>query len=415
MPSMAAIKKTEKCMRKIAVVSDSFKGSLSSGEISAIVVEEARRFFPVCEVVGLSVADGGEGTVDSFLECMAGEKVFVEVAGPYFKRVESFYGRVGETAIIEMAAAAGLPMVGDEKDPTRTTTYGVGELMQNALLAGAKRIILALGGSATNDGGCGAAAALGTRFFDAAGELFVPVGGTLSKIAHIDNTETMRLLDGVEVVAMCDIDNPMHGERGAAYVFAPQKGADASMVRLLDAELVALDQTLAREIDARVADLPGAGAAGAMGAGAVAFFGAKLQPGIETVLDTVRFEERDCGRGFRHHRRGQARQPEPAGQGGRRCFPPGKTVGHPRVRRGGRRWRRHRRGVSRGGYRDIQYESSGDSVFGGEETQQAGLSPHDRKPLSRAGGAGRQAIKNNTTKHKARKPMGLRAFYIVSL
>ena len=224
MPSMAAIKKTEKCMRKIAVVSDSFKGSLSSGEISAIVAEEARRFFPVCEVVGLSVADGGEGTVDSFLECMAGEKVFVEVAGPYFKPVESFYGRVGETAIIEMAAAAGLPMVGDEKDPTRTTTYGVGELMQNALLAGAKRVILALGGSATNDGGCGAAAALGTRFFDAAGELFVPVGGTLSKIAHIDNTETMRLLDGVEVVAMCDIDNPMHGERGAAYVFAPQKG-----------------------------------------------------------------------------------------------------------------------------------------------------------------------------------------------
>ena len=285
-------------MKKIAVVSDSFKGSLTSAEICAIVAEEAARFFPACEVVGLPVADGGEGTVDSFLQCMAGEKVFVEVAGPYFERVPSFYGRFGETAIIEMAAAAGLPMVGSNMNPSRTTTYGVGELVRHALEHGAKRIILALGGSATNDGGCGAAAAMGTRFFDAAGEQFVPVGGTLSKIARIDNTETVCLLDGVEVIAMCDIDNPMHGQRGAGYVFSPQKGADADMVRLLDSELVALDQTLARELGASVSVLPGAGAAGAMGAGAVAFFGAVLGPGIETVLDTVRFEERITGANF---------------------------------------------------------------------------------------------------------------------
>jgi glycerate kinase len=126
-----------------------------------------------------------------------------------------------------MAAAAGLPLVGDAMNPVRTTTYGVGELMRHALEHGAKRIILALGGSATNDGGCGAAAAMGTRFFDAAGEAFVPVGGTLSKIARIDNSETKRLLKGVEVIAMCDIDNPMHGQRGAAYVFSPQKGASS--------------------------------------------------------------------------------------------------------------------------------------------------------------------------------------------
>jgi len=285
-------------MKKIAVVSDSFKGSVSSSEICQIVTEEAARFFPACEIVGLPVADGGEGTVDSFLECMTGEKVLLAVSGPYFTRVESFYGRFGDTAIIEMAAAAGLPMVGDDKDPTRTTTYGVGELMRHALEHGAKRIILALGGSATNDGGCGAASAIGTRFYDAAGETFVPVGGTLSKIARIDNAETQRLLAGVEVVAMCDIDNPMHGERGAAYIFSPQKGADADMVCLLDAELVALDQILARELGAQVAELPGAGAAGAMGAGAVAFFGARLNPGIETVLDTVRFEERVEGADF---------------------------------------------------------------------------------------------------------------------
>jgi len=285
-------------MKKIAVVSDSFKGSLTSSEICDIVAKQAEAFFPACEIVGLPVADGGEGTVDSFLECLEGEKVAVEVAGPYLDRVPSFYGRFGGTAIIEMAAAAGLPMVGERMNPARTTTYGVGELMQHALEHGAKKIILALGGSATNDGGCGAAAAMGTHFYDAAGEAFVPVGGTLSNIARIDNAETKRLLDGVEVVAMCDIDNPMHGQRGAAYIFSPQKGADAEMVRLLDAELIALDQTITRELGLRVAEIPGAGAAGAMGAGAVAFFGASLKPGIETVLDTVRFEERIAGADF---------------------------------------------------------------------------------------------------------------------
>ena len=136
------------------------------------------------------------------------------------------------------------------------------------------------------------------RFFDAAGGAFVPVGGTLSRIERIDNTDTLHLLDGVEVVAMCDIDNPMHGLRGAAYVFSPQKGAYEQTVRLLDSELVALDEALVRELGARVAQLPGAGAAGAMGAGAVAFFGARLNPGIETVLDTVRFEERVAGADF---------------------------------------------------------------------------------------------------------------------
>ena len=285
-------------MKKIAVVSDSFKGSVTSSEICAIVAAEAKRFFPACEVVGLPVADGGEGTVDSFLECMSGEKIFIEAAGPNFERRTAFYGRFGETAIIEMAAAAGLPLVGDDKNPMLTTTYGVGELMLHALEHGAKRLILALGGSATNDGGCGAAAALGTRFYDAAGAEFIPTGGTLSNIARIDNAATELLLSGVEVVAMCDIDNPMHGERGAAYVFAPQKGADAAMVRLLDAGLVSLDRAISREMGKSVAGIPGAGAAGAMGAGAVAFFGAKLNPGIETVLDTVHFEERISGADF---------------------------------------------------------------------------------------------------------------------
>ena len=286
-------------MRKILVVSDSFKGTISSGEICAMVVEETARFFPACEVIGLPVADGGEGTVDSVLACMAGEKVFLEVTGPFFERRTAFYGRFGDTAILEMAAAAGLPLVDEaQRDPSRTTTYGVGELMRHALERGAKRIVLGLGGSATNDGGCGAAAALGTRFYDADGHTFVPAGGTLSNIVKIDLSETKRLFSGVEVVAMCDIDNPMHGPRGAAHIFAPQKGAGEQMVRLLDDELRALDQTIQRELSVSVAEQPGSGAAGAMGAGALAFFGARLQPGIETVLDTVRFEKRAVGADF---------------------------------------------------------------------------------------------------------------------
>ena len=286
-------------MRKILVVSDSFKGTISSGEICAMVAEETAQFFPACEVVGLPVADGGEGTVDSFLACMAGEKIFLEVTGPVFERRTAFYGRFGDTAIFEMAAAAGLPLVDEaRRDPSSTTTYGVGELMRHALEHRVKKIVLGLGGSATNDGGCGAAAALGTRFYDADGYSFIPVGGTLSNIAKIDLSETRRLLNGVEIVAMCDIDNPMHGPRGAAHVFAPQKGAGEAMTCLLDDELRALDQTIQRELDVLVAEQPGAGAAGAFGAGALAFFGARLQPGIETVLDTVRFEERAAGADF---------------------------------------------------------------------------------------------------------------------
>ncbi|MPM16312.1 Glycerate 3-kinase [bioreactor metagenome] len=233
--------------------------------------------------------------MDSFLECIAGEKVALDVAGPYFSRVHSFYGSFGKTAIVEMAAAAGLPMVGDEKDPTRTTTYGVGELMRHALEHGANKIILALGGSATNDGGCGAAAACGVRFYDARGEAFIPVGGTLKDIARMDASELDRTLAALPIITMCDIDNPLCGKAGAAAVFGPQKGADEAMVLRLDAGLAHLADVLERDCGAAVRDLVGAGAAGGMGAGMAAFFKSRLQMGIETVLDTVGFEEKLSG------------------------------------------------------------------------------------------------------------------------
>ena len=197
--------------------------------------------------------------------------------------------------MVEMAAAAGLPLAGDKKDPCKTTTYGVGQLVRHAVERGARRIILGLGGSCTNDGGCGCAAALGVKFTDQNGREFVPVGGTLDQIAGIDVAAARELLRGVEVTAMCDIDNPMYGRRGAAYIFAPQKGADDGMVKFLDGQLRALDRAIGKDLGLHVADLPGAGAAGGFGAGCVAFLGARLKSGIETVLDTVDFDGRVAG------------------------------------------------------------------------------------------------------------------------
>ena len=284
-------------MKKCVMISDSFKGSLSSSDICAIARESVAKFFPGCEVVTLPVADGGEGTVDCFLEACGGEAVKVAgVSGPYGEKIDAVYARLDEaTAVVEMAATAGLPMVGDKKDPCKTTTYGVGELVRHAVEQGAKHIILGLGGSATNDGGCGCAAALGVKFTDKDGKEFVPVGGTLDQIAGIDVTAARELLKDVELTAMCDIDNPMYGERGAAYIFGPQKGADDEMVKFLDNQLRAMDAAIIKCLDLHVADLPGAGAAGAFGAGCVAFLGAKLKSGIETVLDTVEFDRRMAG------------------------------------------------------------------------------------------------------------------------
>jgi len=257
------------------------------------MAERIEKIFPGCAVQSIPVADGGEGSVDAFLTAVGGEKVTKQVTGPWFEQCSGYYGLIdnGATAVLEMAAAAGLPMVGDHKDPRGTTTFGVGELLADAARSGAKRLVIGLGGSATNDGGCGAAAAAGVKFYNAAGESFVPVGGTLKDIERIDMSMRNPAFDKVEIVTMCDIDNPMYGETGAAYIFGPQKGADPEMVKFLDQGLRHLSEVIKRDVGVDVADMPGAGAAGAMGAGMVAFFGSRLQMGIETVLDTVEFDK----------------------------------------------------------------------------------------------------------------------------
>ncbi|MFR2561201.1 MAG: glycerate kinase [Oscillospiraceae bacterium] len=242
-------------MKKCIVISDSFKGSLPSRDICAIARERIPLYFPACEVRALNVADGGEGTVDCFLDSCGGERVLVSgVQNPYGEPIDAAYGLLPDgTAVVEMAAAAGLPLVAGRKNPCVTTTYGVGQLIADALARGARRIVLGLGGSATNDGGCGCAAALGVRFTDAGGKSFVPVGATLDRIAHIDASAVRERLHGVRVIAMCDITNPMHGHSGAAHIFAPQKGADEAAVRELDRQLRALDETFRR---ARLGRLP---------------------------------------------------------------------------------------------------------------------------------------------------------------
>ncbi|MBQ1603822.1 MAG: glycerate kinase [Oscillospiraceae bacterium] len=277
-------------MKKVVVISDSFKGTLSSREICDIARESVPRILPGCAVTAIPVADGGEGTVSCFLDSIGASPVTVSVQGPYGETVDAVYARKGNRAIIEMASAAGLPMVGSNLDPERTTTNGVGMLLRHAVENGCNELLLGLGGSCTNDGGCGCAAALGTRFFDADGNPFVPVGGTLGNIARIDNRETEKLLRGVSLTLMSDVDNPLCGVRGAAHVFGPQKGADAAMVERLDAGLAHLASVIERDLGVRVADIPGAGAAGGMGAGCMAFLGARMRSGIEAVLDLVDFD-----------------------------------------------------------------------------------------------------------------------------
>ncbi len=280
-------------MSKFVLIPDSFKGTLSSLEICKIAKEKIKEFYSDAEVVSIPVADGGEGSVDCFLSALGGEKIHVDCKGPYMDDIKAFYGLIsgGETAIVEMASAAGLPMVEDRKNPMLTTTHGVGELILHAAKSGVKKIIVGLGGSCTNDFGCGAAYACGVRFYDKNGNSFMPVGETLCKVEKIDFSHKSKLLDGVEIITMCDIDNPPYGKNGASFVFAPQKGANEEMVTLLDSGVKRICDVVRNQLGKDLSQLSGGGAAGAMGAGMVVFFGSTLKMGIEVVCETVGFSK----------------------------------------------------------------------------------------------------------------------------
>ena len=277
---------------KIVICPDSFKESLPADAAAQAIAEGVRELWPDAECVCLPLADGGEGTLDALVSATGGQLLRHTVRGPLGAPVDARFAVLGdgETALIEMAEAAGLMRIPrSERDPLRASTYGVGELIAAALAQGARRILLGLGGSATQDGGAGMLQALGARLLDADGQPLPPGGAALRQLAqlHLDGLDPRLARVTVEVA--CDVDNPLCGPRGSSAVFAPQKGADAEGVALLDAALAHWGAHLAQATGRPVAELPGAGAAGGMGAAALAVFAARLRPGIDWVMDALDF------------------------------------------------------------------------------------------------------------------------------
>lgn len=280
-------------MQNFILVPDSFKGTLSAIEVCNIMKSSIKNLYKDANIISVPVADGGEGTVDAFLYALGGEKKSIWVSDAFNEqKILAHYAMLkDDIAVIEMAACAGLPLVKNRLEPDKTTTFGVGELIIDAINSGAKKIILGLGGSATNDGGCGMAAALGVKFKDEQNQEFIPTGGTLSQIYKIDMNNIYSKIKDVEFISMCDVDNPLCGKLGASAVFAPQKGADEDMVKLLDEGLAHLAKIIKRDLHIEVKDIKGAGAAGGLGAGSIAFLQSKLTKGIDVILDTIKFDE----------------------------------------------------------------------------------------------------------------------------
>ena len=295
---MVASRKQAEEPMKIVVAPNAFKGCLTAGEAARAMATGIGRAFPEAKVVAVPVADGGDGLVDVAVEALGGALRRVRVTGPLFDPVGAAfcYVEADRFAAVEMALASGLALVPpDRRDAMRTTTRGTGELIAAALDLGVSRIGVGIGGSATNDGGIGMASALGVRFLDAGGSEVRPVGGELANIDRIDMTGLDARLRHVRIEAVCDVDNPLCGPRGAAYVYGPQKGASADQVRLLDEGLAHLADVIERDLGIKVRDMPGAGAAGGLGAGLHAFLGAEIRRGVDLVLDLVELDAKLAG------------------------------------------------------------------------------------------------------------------------
>ncbi len=279
---------------KIVIAPDSFKESLSALQVAQQIESGFREIFPDAHYLLRPMADGGEGTVDALVAATGGERRSARVTGPLGEPVEACYGIIsgGEIAVVEMAAASGLPLVPvDRRNPLKTSSRGTGELIAEALGSGARRLVLGIGGSATNDGGAGMLQALGVRLLDREGEEIRPGGEGLLDLHSIDPGGLDPCLKEVRVEVACDVDNPLTGPTGASAVFGPQKGATPQMVAVLDDALCRFAEAIRRDLGVDVASRPGAGAAGGMGAAAIAFLGARLRPGIEIVMEASALEE----------------------------------------------------------------------------------------------------------------------------
>ena len=279
---------------KIVIASDKYKGSLSALEVCRIIERTIKEIGPDIEVMISPMADGGDGTVETLVESLDGKLIELKVKGPLGEPVNARFGMIGnDTAVLEMASASGLVLVPEEKqNPMETTTYGTGELILKAIDMGSKKIIVGIGGSATTDGGMGMAQALGYRLLDSNGDLLGPGGKGLARLASIDNSGINSKLLSTTIEVASDVDNPLYGKKGAAYVYGPQKGADPEMVKALDEGLINYAKIVARDLKKDIADLPGAGAAGGLGAGLAAFAGGILKPGTDIVIETTGLEDK---------------------------------------------------------------------------------------------------------------------------
>ncbi|MBQ7487074.1 MAG: glycerate kinase [Clostridia bacterium] len=280
---------------KLLFASDSFKGSLSAIEICDILETVSARIFPGCETISVPVADGGEGTVDALLRAMGGKRMCTRVTGPMFEPVDAAWGMLedGRTAVMEMAQASGLPYVPEAaRDPRKATSLGTGEMIRDAIRKGARRMLIGIGGSATNDGGIGMLTALGARFTDADGKPVSPVGGTLGLIRNADFSGLMPELRETEITVICDVTNPLLGENGATFIYGPQKGAVPAIRDELEAGMASYAKVVSEAVGHDIASFPGAGAAGGLGAALAGVLGATLKSGIDAVLETVHFDEK---------------------------------------------------------------------------------------------------------------------------
>ncbi|MDY5359375.1 MAG: glycerate kinase [Collinsella sp.] len=284
-------------MMRFLFACDSFKGTISSARSAELLAKEAAAFFPNATFSSLEVADGGEGTVDALVASLGGERVTLSVADPLGRPVEASYGLLpGGLAVIEMAAASGLPLLSlAERNPLRTSTYGTGELIADAIARGVRDITLAIGGSATNDCGMGAMRALGARFVDESGEELEGAGADLARVCRIDLSGMDERVAKTTFHVMCDVDNPLVGPRGATYTFGPQKGADPACAEVLEAGMASFAAVLADTFGVDVSTRAGMGAAGGLGAAARLFLDAEVVGGVDRVLDLVGFDEALAG------------------------------------------------------------------------------------------------------------------------
>ena len=286
---------------KIVVAPDSFKGSLSALQAAEAIELGIGKVFPDANIKKIPMADGGEGTAQSLVDATGGQLLVERVADPLGNEIEAEYGILGDraTAVIEMAAASGLTLVPiDRRDPFVTTTYGTGQLITAALNRGCRKLIIGIGGSATNDGGAGMAEALGAKLLTSNGKSISPGGWGLGALDTINLSDLDSRLGATATVVACDVDNPLTGTNGAAHVYGPQKGATPDMIETLDANLARFASIVKRDMGRSVGDIPGSGAAGGLGAGLIAFLNAELKSGVEIIIDAVQLEKQLEGASF---------------------------------------------------------------------------------------------------------------------